>query len=163
MCVYRTKSCIVCYDFRMITIFSSSLPSIVCIDYVLFIYLLMNSYVQYDLGVWVTRRLSYKKQELLHGTSRTPWFTPGFKCGFVLLIFLVLCCIFLFCFHAKIIANNTTVCALYIHYIWQGCMTTNIKPQTVTFVCFLLNKYFFIFRLVHIFRFIIEGPWSYGS
>jgi hypothetical protein len=26
-----------------------------------------------------------------------------------------------------------------------------------------LNKYFFIFLLVHIFRFIIEGPWSYGS
>jgi hypothetical protein len=49
--------------------------------------------------IWVTRRVSYKKQEVLC-PARAPGFTAGFLVGSVLLIFLVFCvvllCVFTF-------------------------------------------------------------------
>jgi len=86
----------------------------VLMAYLWYLCLLVHSGVQYVLTIWVTRRVSYKRQGTAY-TSRVPKFTPGVMS--VLFICLVFCDMFL-CFYVffclRSVSCITSVYELFI-------------------------------------------------
>ena len=88
--------CGVCYDFRIKTLF-------------------VHRCVKHVITIRVTRRVSYKRQELLTNCEHLN--SPLFLVGFVLLIFLVFCVVFL-CFiclrYVSCLPNVASISGLFI-------------------------------------------------